>query len=392
VEAPTSQPGADGLMLVMGGVSWPWRREQSWLEGLQNAAREAPTPVQVMRFAGSYRLHGDEAGQSLDAVDGIIRNSPLLPYAQYSKFLTQQAHAGIELADWNLERAFSQSFRSLDFLRHGLPLICNRYLPLAALLEKYDAGWLLDRPEDIARILPEICQPEIWRVKSANAMRLAGEALSVQATTAALQQFLQQPVKAVRLPAASAAENLPPVLGVPPLRQRLKRQWGLLRQVVTARLFGQKKGGEGVLFVTRSDLFPPDHGAAVRTVETARALAQQGLAVGIVTDNPSYWYKYQKSESGDGEFRQQRYPAWVHLVSLPSALVKLLHYSKDIPQSNAFLYLPLTDTGFFWRVLAAGKSIHAGILQAEFPAYAEPCLRAQPALDAGVVLVEHNVE
>jgi glycosyltransferase involved in cell wall biosynthesis len=386
-EPPTSQPRADGVMLVMGGVSWPWRQEQSWLESLQQAAKEAPAPVQVKRFAGSYPSHADETGQSEGVVDGILHTSPLLPYAQYSDFLTRQAHAGIELADWNLERAFSQSFRSLDFLRHGLPLICNRYLPLAALVEKYDAGWLLDQPGDIARVLAEICQPEIWRLKSAHARLLAGEALSVQATTAELLQFLHQPVKAKRLPVASAAENLPPVLGVPPLRQRLKRQWGLMRQVITARIFGQKKAGEGILLVTRSDLFPPDHGAAVRTVETARALGQQGLPVGIVTDNPSYWYKFEASD-----FRQQRYPAWLHLVSLPSALVKLLHYSKDIPQSNAFLYLPLTDSGFFWRILAAGKSIHAGILQAEFPAYAEPCLRAQPALDANVVLVEHNVE
>lgn len=421
--APTSQPGSDGVTLVMGGVSWPWRKEQSWLEALQRAANDLPVHIQVMRFTGRYKLPVGEGRSGGNAIDGVIHTSPLLPYEQYSEYLTHQAHAGIELADWNLERAFSQSFRSLDFLRHGLPLICNRYLPLAALVEKYDAGWLLDQPDDIAGVLQEVSQPETWRVKSANALRLAGEALSVKATTAELLQYLdlaEKPSglasgqssgqsfgptsdlasgqltgrltgptsgKAPRLPKTSAAENLPPVLGVPPLQQRLKRQWGLLRQVVTARLFGQKKGGEGVLFVTRSDLFPPDHGAAVRTVETARALGRQGLPVGIVTDNPSYWYKYN-----DGDFTQQRYPAWLRLVSPLSALVKLLHYSKDIPQSNAFLYLPLTDSGFFWRILAAGKAIQAGTLQAEFPAYAEPCLRAQPVLDANVVLVEHNVE
>jgi glycosyltransferase involved in cell wall biosynthesis len=384
---PTNQPDAHGMMLVMGGVSWPWRNEQSWLEALQQAAMLSTTPVQVQRFAGSYQLHADAGRQSENAVDGVIHTSPLLPYTEYSEFLTHRAHAGIELADWNLERAFSQSFRSLDFLRHGLPLICNRYLPLAAPVEKYDAGWLLDQPDEIARVLSEICRPELWRLKSANARRLAAEALSVQATTAELLAYLQQPRKSPRLPAVSASENLPPVLGVPPMRQRLKRQWGLLRQVITARVFGQKKSGEGILFVTRSDLFPPDHGAAVRTVETARALGRQGLPVGIVTDNAAYWYKYE-----NGEFTQQRYPLWLHLVSLPSALVKLLHYSKDIPQSNAFLYLPLTDGGFFWRILAAGKTIRANILQAEFPAYAEPCLRAQPVLATNVVLVEHNVE
>ena len=141
------------------------------------------------------------------------------------------------------------------------------------------------------------------------------------------------------------------------------------------------------MLVSRGDLFPADHGAAVRTVETARALGAQNVPVGIVTDSTKHWYCYEQ-----GEFKQRSFPWWLRLVSLPSPLVKLLHYSKDLPQSNAFLYLPLTDSGFYWRILAAGKQIHAGTLQAEFPAYAEPCLRASGALDASVVMVEHNVE
>jgi glycosyltransferase involved in cell wall biosynthesis len=167
----------------------------------------------------------------------------------------------------------------------------------------------------------------------------------------------------------------------------LRRQWRLAKRVATAKLLGQKTGGEGVLFVTRADLFPPDHGAAVRTVETARALGEQGVPVGIVTDNSRHWYEYEQ-----GEFKPRAYPAWLRFCALPVPLAKLLHYSKDLPESNAFLYLPLTDGGFYWRIIAAGKRIRAGILQAEFPAYAEPCLRAAPVLDAGVVLVEHNVE
>jgi glycosyltransferase involved in cell wall biosynthesis len=36
--------------------------------------------------------------------------------------------------------------------------------------------------------------------------------------------------------------------------------------------------------------------------------------------------------------------------------------------------------------------LNAGILQAEFPAYAKPCIDAREILNASVVLVEHNVE
>jgi glycosyltransferase involved in cell wall biosynthesis len=398
-EQASSQPGPDGATLVMGGVSWPWRNEQPWVQALEQVAASLASPFRVMRFSGRYRLHEDkQTSAAADTASTVIQNSPLLPYAQYSEFLSQKAHAGVELADWNVERAFSQSFRSLDFLRHGLPLICNRYLPLARLVEQYDAGWLVDQPQDLAQVMRELSSDSaLWRSKSAAAYRLAQEALSIQATTAELLDWLQQAGKSPRLPATSDSDHVPPVLGIPPLRERLQRQLGLARQVATARLFGQKKAGDSILFVTRGDIFPPDHGAAVRTVETARALGQQGLPVGIVTDDSRHWYEFVpddsgKDEGGQGEFRQRAYPFWLRFVSLPAPLVKLLHYSKDLPQSNAFLYLPLTDCGFFWRILAAGKRIKAGILQAEFPAYAEPCLQARAALNSPVVLVEHNVE
>jgi len=152
------------------------------------------------------------------------------------------------------------------------------------------------------------------------------------------------------------------------------------------RLFGQSKGN-GVLLVTRRDLFPTDHGAAVRTMETARALSRSGLQVGIVTDERKFWYKFT-----DGQEHQERFPFWVRLLSPPGPVVKLLHFSKDLPYSNSFLYLPLTDYGFQWRIIAAAKQLQAGILQAEFPAYAKPCQKLREATECRVVLVEHNVE
>ncbi len=434
---PDSRPGPEGTTLVMGGVNWPWRNEQPWLQALQEAAEHIPTPLRVMRFGGGYRLHENHAeSQSAkqsenlpgnqfshphpdaDSGSSVIQSSPLLPFSQYSQFLTQSAHAGVELADWNVERAFSQSFRSLDFLRHGLPLICNSYLPLAKLIKQYDAGWLVDQPQDLTGVLKELVnQPHIWKSKSVAAFALAKDTLSIEATTVELLDWLKQAAKSPRLPASSQSQSAPSVLGVPPMAERLKRQLGLVKQVMTARLFGQKRAGEGVLFVTRGDLFPPDHGAAVRTVETARALGQQGVPVGIVTDQTGYWYEFKSSDSGQSQsaqseskqgkseqikpdqakpdqsdFVKRPYPFWLKLCTLPAPLVKLLHYSKDLPHSNSFLYLPLTDSGFFWRILAAGRQIRTGILQAEFPAYAEPCLRARSALATAVVLVEHNVE
>ena len=266
-------------------------------------------------------------------------------------------------------------------------MLCNRYLPLARLVETYDAGWLVDGPESLAPLLHDIlARPEAWRLKSANARKLVSEALQAEQTTRPLLEWLEKPAPARRLPGEIPARDVPPVLGVPPLTERLKRQAGLVRKVALGRLFGQV-GGRNVLFVTRGDLFPPDHGAAVRTVETARALSRSGIDVGIVTDDRRHWYRCRE----DG-VEKVRYPAWTRLLGLPAPLMKLLHFSKDLPFSNSFLYQPLTDRSFFWRTLAAARRIRPGVLQAEFPAYAEPCIRARDTLNCSVVLVEHNVE
>jgi glycosyltransferase involved in cell wall biosynthesis len=152
-------------------------------------------------------------------------------------------------------------------------------------------------------------------------------------------------------------------------------------------LLPEPRPGNGVVIVSRADLFPTDHGAAVRIVETARALGESGLSVGLVSDQNTHWYEYV-----NGEFLRRRYPFWLKLVCLPSPLAKLWHLSKDLPYSNSFLYRPMTGKGFFWRTLSVASKIRAGILQAEFPAYALPCIQVRERLDVKVILVEHNVE
>jgi glycosyltransferase involved in cell wall biosynthesis len=175
-------------------------------------------------------------------------------------------------------------------------------------------------------------------------------------------------------------------LAKPRWPQRLKKQARLIKRVVLSQVF-HSTPGKNILIVTRSDLFPDDHGAAVKIVETARALSQHGRKVGIVSDDRKHWWLFE-----NGHKQRCQLPFWLRLLSLPRSLSRLLHLSKDLPESNAFLYLPLTDNSFFWHCLYAGKKLNTGILQAEFPAYAKPCIEAREILNAAVVLVEHNVE
>ena len=384
-EGPVSNPGDDGWVLVAGGVNWPWRNAlpfhrqiHSFLQGREDA--------RLVEFGGEYRwAHAN--GEPLSQVTEEAESRDLRSYREYQQYLNECAHIGVELAESNVERSFSQSFRSLDFLRHGLPLLCNSYLPLASRVREYDAGWLLDQPEALPDLLASILGdvPE-WKRKSDNALRLARDQLDPDANAQPLLTWLQTAAPAARLPSAPRDAAVPPVIAVPRWGKRVRRLFSLAARSLTARLFA-RPGGSGVIIVTRSDLFPSDHGAAVRTVETARALASKGINVGIVTDRRGEWFEFT-----GGEVRTRRVPWWARLMSGPAALSKARHYSKDIPLSNGFLYLPLSDRSFRWRILAAARVIGPAILQAEFPAYAEPCLAVRDALGCRVVLVEHNVE
>ena len=400
---PESDPAAKGWTLVSGGVHWPWRNSDEYWKAIQDmkagAGLDAP---RLVLFGGPYRwqetppcstaagaVSGGEDGSDMTRADPF-QTQDLAPYSQFSRFLLESAHIGLEVAQANIERTFSQSFRSLEFLRHGLPLICNDYLPIARLVRQYEAGWTVSGPGEIAELLHRIMQdPDEWKTRSANALRLVEEVLNPDRTVKPLLEWLETPAKAPRLPAVREAAA-PVVLGKPPLPERLKRQARLARRVALAKLFGAgKPGGPGdnILIVTRSDLYPADHGAAVKIVETARGLSRHGRKVGVVSDDRRYWWLFE-----EGKEQRRSLPFWLRALSLPRALVRLLHFSKDLPESNSFLYLPLTDGSFFWHCLYVGRKLNAGILQAEFPAYAKPCIEAREILNAAVVLVEHNVE
>jgi glycosyltransferase involved in cell wall biosynthesis len=416
---PESDPLSNGWTLVSGGVHWPWRNSEVYWQAIQSMKDEPESDApRLVLFGGPYRWQEerqDESGNQSRGWPGPAatgrEGSParedapqysgsgqpatdyqtqgLAPYSHFSRFLLESAHIGLEVAQSNIERKYSQSFRSLEFLRHGLPLICNDYLPIAKLVKQYKAGWTVEGPEDIAGLLRDIMkQPDEWRTRSENALRLVEEVLNPDIAARPLLDWLEMPEKSSKLPIQQQSTSV--VLGKPPWPERLRRQARLLRRVGLGRLFRTASNtgqGDNILIVTRSDLFPADHGGAVKIVETARGLSQHGRKVGIVSDDRKHWWLFE-----NGQKTQCSLPFWLRLLSLPRSLTRLLHFTKDLPESNSFLYLPMTDSSFFWHSLYVGRQLNAGILQAEFPAYAKPCIEAREILNAAVVLVEHNVE
>ena len=389
---PESDPRTSGWTLVGGGVHWPWRQSEEYWQAIQamrnDSESEAP---RLVLFGGKYRWQeGEPRHEGPGHATSDYQTQALTPYSHFSHFLSGTAHIGLEVAEINIERKHSQSFRSLEFLRHGLPLICNNYLPIASLVKQYEAGWTVDGSDELPELIRGIMkQPDEWQRRSDNALRLVEEALNPDVTVKPLLDWLDKPCKAAQLPGRQE-QPAAVILGVPPWPERLKRQARLVRRTFLGWLFrsdAETGAGNNILIVTRRDLFPADHGAAVKIVETARGLSQHGRKVGIVSDDRKYWWLFE-----NGEKKRLRLPFWLRFFSLPRSLVRLLHHSKNLPESNSFLYLPLTDSAFFWHCLYAGRRLNAGILQAEFPAYAKPCVEAREILNAAVVLVEHNVE
>ena len=143
-----------------------------------------------------------------------------------------------ELAEWNIEREYSQSFRSLEFLRHGLPLLCNRYLPTcpAGRGTMRPAGSWTSPPGCSAVLSRHYCPARRnGKQRSGNARK--GWCAESPATLAGRFKPLldlagdHRPRSRHGWSQLLTSGEQPPVLGVPPLAERLRRQLSLARTV-----------------------------------------------------------------------------------------------------------------------------------------------------------------
>ena len=120
---PVARENADAnpstWTLISGGISWPWRKAAPYWRVITRFHRTLPgNTAKLVLFGGQYPLAHSYEDTELD-----FETEELKCYEQFSKFLSGSGHIGLELAEQNIERTYSQSFRSLEFLRHGLPLI-----------------------------------------------------------------------------------------------------------------------------------------------------------------------------------------------------------------------------------------------------------------------------
>jgi len=388
-------PDPTQWIFVAGGVDWPWRRTEPFLNKLLEGLEQLASGIrgELHRFSGRYVYggHGSRQPETLTA-SACIRQRELLPYGEMQRFLHESAHIGVELAEHNIEREFSQAFRAVDSLGAGRPLIISGYTELAEQVRRYDAGWSVDSPEELPALIATItADPQAWAHKSANALRLVTDLLDYRRTVQPLLNYLHAPYRPPRtLPRLTQATTLPSAsVQLTPQRParltRIKHRIVGLLQTVLTRL--PRRGEPVIMLISRSDIFPTDHGAAVKIERTAWGLSQTGVTVLLVTDEHHRYYRYRK-----GVCETLTFPLGLRGLAPPLRWVRERLLRKGVPAEEAFFYYPLTDWSFILRVCYLAARHPVLLFQAEFPAYARPALWGRSLFGGKTLLVEHNVE
>ncbi|MFM7201767.1 MAG: hypothetical protein ACKO6N_13340 [Myxococcota bacterium] len=182
-------------LLVAGGVAWPWQ-DPSW--ALQHTVRalERHPHARVRLLRGPYPLHAQGASVPPLPVEPSeqVQVEGLLPYPDCLR-LYSTAWAALDLMAPNLERELALSFRQLDALQCGLPLIIGAHAPLAALIADFQAGWVVRHgdPSALETALEEVLsQPKAVQRKSWQVHKLARTHFDASETVKPLLETLAQ--------------------------------------------------------------------------------------------------------------------------------------------------------------------------------------------------------
>lgn len=146
-----------------------------------------------------------------------------------------------------------------------------------------------------------------------------------------------------------------------------------------------------IAVLTRSDLFPAIHGAAVKIVRTAEALARAGDSVVVVTDDrDAYWRvgtTWERVPYGPRLRALEEAPI-LRNQARPRRILAMLGY----PDDETLLYQAMVDPAWWARVLYVGIRERIDVYHAEFPGFGVPGAIAARLLGGRAVVTEHNVE
>ena len=184
---------------IAGGVFWPWADITDGLLSLLGALEDAGDGT-IHLYGGEYAIRSDTSKYA-DPRERLPQAHPqltfrgMVPIDELWKDYSQ-ASVAFDLMAPNPEREINLSFRQIDYLRCGLPIITSPRQVIADDLLQYGAGWLVE-PDDpaglIALVQRLLNEPETVAAASSAAQRLAADKYVWTRTVDALGDYLAAP-------------------------------------------------------------------------------------------------------------------------------------------------------------------------------------------------------
>jgi glycosyltransferase involved in cell wall biosynthesis len=149
----------------------------------------------------------------------------------------------------------------------------------------------------------------------------------------------------------------------------------------------RKEEDEVVAIITRSDIFPTDHGAAVKIIFTAKGISYHRRVI-IITQDNNYYYTVK-----NGILERCNFPFLLkYLFYIPQRILRKIIEIKKIPIPESWQYSPLIDFNFKIRVLYLNLKHNISMLQCEFPIYFFTTTFSRVIFNTKSCIVEHNIE
>jgi len=186
------------LTIVSGGIFWPWQ-DSIWSLKLLVETMEKAKKGKLLLFGGEYPIERPTIGR-FDPLKSLPKSKRIdfrgmLPYPELLGAYCG-ASLAFDLVRRNSERELSGSFRIIDYLACGLPVVTNNFTDIAEAITEYKAGWILEdeEPEAVHRLLKDILSrpAEIARA-GRNAQRLVREMYTWDRSIVPLEAFCKAP-------------------------------------------------------------------------------------------------------------------------------------------------------------------------------------------------------
>lgn len=192
-------------VLVAGGVHWPWIQSRRFLrlaiEEMERAGRG-----RLRLFGGRYLFSTDsERYQDPEAELPASERLSIEGVQSYDRLLAAylDSDLAINLFEENAERQLAFSFREMDYLKCGLPLLCTPFSQISRFVKEYEAGWVLPALDDdtvratLRQILEQAAVPAAY---SKAARQIIRDHFDRNVTILPLLQILERLSKAEKTP------------------------------------------------------------------------------------------------------------------------------------------------------------------------------------------------